>query len=313
MRSRGVTLVCSLFLFATSLSPQTSDQCRHRGLAVGVTTVANGAAESQFVEGLQAQDFDVRSRGKTLTVSSAAPTLEPQILVMVSANQVPGWDEARQISANIFAAAQPDQQVGLVLFRDSILEKHELTTRKAAVERLLQIDDKNPILLNPNYRRSELVKSVRDVIDLLGASNPGDSIFVVTGGRDAGAYSEADKLEKTLRTRGIRLVAAIMYDDYFADDEYKTDVQRLTSLAEATGGNAILLKGGSGLARPAYNEQMRRKFLAMVLSYQLELDLPESVTGEVPIDISIRNRNRKETVVLHARKLPACNQVPTNP
>jgi hypothetical protein len=202
----------------------------------------NGA----FVDNLPPTAFRATGHGLTITTLSAASVATPQRVVLVfdasgsMSNGSKFWQGMKLMADQIVQTMPASTRMGFIAFASRPLTtldfSHSRTEIRAAVEQLTGSRDK--------VRLSELQTSLWDALlkasDLFADTEPGDSVIVISDGRDNHSKAREQDVERVYMRRGIRLFAVAIQEGAIFTEEEREGAESLVTFAKATGaGTAV--------------------------------------------------------------------------
>jgi Mg-chelatase subunit ChlD len=283
------TLLIAL-LFVTSLNPTDlpaqDTGCTTRTVPVGVVD-----REWNFVQGLSAANFRGKLRGHDVEILSASIDTSPRRIVLLldasgsMAMSKEAWHASRSLSEDLIRFAPPRASIAQMAFSETIKDSAGFDQDRLALL-------KRQAVMFEHLRgggRTALYDAISSARGAFGMLDFGDVIYAVTDAGDNKSRTHPEGLEEDLLTAGVRLFAAVTAHDLPTRSRTPEETEgpyRLRSMAEATGGNVLIVPYGPPIPL-AYikakgmgdriNLALQRLYQQMGEFYRLDVRLPETV------------------------------------
>lgn len=270
-----------------------------------------GAFDRQrVVRDLSASDFQVRVRGRTVPVTSAAfRQTAPRILVVLDRSGSMGSTESRlsgqsrlihDATAEIIHRAPPGSPLGLVTFADTVEETAFTQDRTALVAKVAQDVPKGRTAL-----RNAIIRALR----LFGSVRSGDSLILITDGGDNRSGLSERIVRDQLRASGVRVFALVTSDGQYRTEEERLGPVFVNELVNETGGLAMALDVRIAVGRPdkisaELQSIAETLYSAVSQAYELNLAVPPSPKPE---KLEVKVPGRKHLVVIYPDHIAPCN------
>ncbi len=272
------------------------------------------------IEGLAAQDFQVKVGRLPLEVRSAAlhrDSCRIVILLDVSGSMTAPskWDLALTAAEDIVLHAPSGCRLALIVFAEGSLEKVGLGQGRRALNQLLQkVRNEQGERLEGIYGRTALHDGILQGLRLLDPPQLGDALYIITDGSDNVSEANRGKVEEVLHCSGVRTFVFLL-EHPFWQRSWAED------LGKKTGGFAAILRPTfpSHPARYVLDEEdraeiagtLRLLYERMAQFYRLEMrsSMPLREPREWQVDVVDADGQERATMtVIHSRKLCPCTK-----
>lgn len=303
-------LFTSLLLATLTCNLQAQQNpCLNRTVAVNVVT-ENG----DFVEGLSAQDFRGKLRGKQVETVTAIRDVAPRRVVMV-------LHASREVvipaARGLLDVAQ-DGSFALITFSGTTIDF--TGGRKRILDALAQLE-------LPVHNGTRPGRALRDALvaalDLLRPAQFGDAIFLVSDGYDSSSTLSDSQLKKALDGTGVRVFALAPVDHLMISSHVTIELpggpEWLRGLVTTTGGDFTILVYGTDTADGTGNltksgEQIMQ-FATVGFAneitgfYRVTVKLPETLNKPRDWEFKVVDANGKVNNhwrIIYPHQLAAC-------
>lgn len=324
-------LAVAIFVDAQACAPQ--------AVIVGVIN-----ARGLPIADLPASSFRASSQGKPVSVLSASLRSDPSTRTYVlldmgvtmggfEAQGIDQWKIARGAAADFLNVAPPQAEIYFSTFSDAIKKTFHGKDGRQAVQDWLN---------GPDSMRASALKGWaaihRTIIETAKAmepAHPGDSIFVITDGRNDRRVAMASSVADELESRGIRLFSFMLDDSRVVDSGIAAgglvestplpnpDATELSALAKGSGGLGYTLYPGGRMigksfgAAYDYDDRTQQNVRSSVAEieiaisnfYILAIGLPDDSRGLVDFQLEVvdaQGRKRKDAIVTYPARIPGC-------
>jgi hypothetical protein len=327
-----------VFLFLLRLS--NAQTCSHN-------TIVNVLdAHGLPISNLAGSNFKAFYRGKPVAILSASfrsdPTTRTFLLLDTAASMggngaqgINKWKIARSAASEFLLAVPPETEVSLFTFSATV----EKTFSSKDGRKPMQdwVDSPESLKAFSHRGKAALHRTLLEMVMALEPNRPGDSIYVITDGRNDDKFSMASNVADELQSNGVRLFSFAL-DDVSGSDYYSLDEGQHTSsvpppsagpselagLVRSSGGLEFTLHPGGnrigqsfGTMSYDYSERSRQavrvagnEFEAAISNfYILTVGLPEDARGLADLKIEVvdaRGRQRKDVTVGYPSRIPGC-------
>jgi hypothetical protein len=276
--------------------------------------------DGTFVDNLPPTAFHATGHGLTITTLSATSVATPQRVVLVfdaSGSMSSGsklWRGTKLMADQIVQTMPASTRMGFIAFASRPLTtldfSHSRTEIRAAIEQLTGSRD--------DVRLSELQTSLWDALlkasDLLGDTEPGDSVIVISDGRDNHSKAREQDVERVYMRRGIRLFAVAIQAGALLSEEERLGAESLVTFARATGAgtavDAAKFHFDLSPTDPALLQQILRQISDEVAHFYV-LKLSESAGTRNPERwhleiVGENNKRRKGLTLTYPQRILPC-------
>jgi hypothetical protein len=300
------------------------------------------------IPGLPASSFRASSRGKPLSVLSASLrsdlTTRTCVLLDVGATMggfgaqgIDKWKIARGAATDFLNVAPLQAQISLSTFSATIERTFESSAGRKALQDWL--DNPESLRTSGLKGKAAIYRAILETAKGMEPAHPGDSILVITDGRNDRSFSMAADVSDELASRGIRLFAFVLDDSHRADDGITAggisestplpnpDAKILSELVKASGGlGYTLYPGGNtigqsfGLSynyddRTHQNVQSSISEIEIAIShfYILSVDLSGDARGPQDWQLEVvddQGMRRKDVIVAYPARIAGCHGSP---
>ncbi|HTW59679.1 MAG TPA: vWA domain-containing protein [Terriglobales bacterium] len=297
---------------------------------------------------LPASSFRATSRGKSVSVLSASlrsdPSTRTYVLLDMSATMggfgaqgIDKWKIARVAAADFLNVAPPQAEISLSTFSAAIEKTFQSNAGRKAMQDWL--DSPESMRASGLKGKAAIYRAILETAKSMEPAHPGDSIFMITDGRNDEASPMAASVSDELTNRGIRLFSFVLDDSRRADDGIAAgaisesaplpnpDAKILSALVKGAGGvGYTLYPGGSKIGQSFgasynYDERTRQNVQASISEieiaishfYILSIALPGDVRGLQDWQLEVvdeRGMKRKDVIVAYPAKIAGCQDSP---
>ena len=207
---------------AAGVPPASAQSCGSQSVIVDVLNT-----HGLPITDLSASSFKATSHGKAVTVLSAGLRSDPStrtylLLDMggtmggMGAQGIDKWKIARAAVSEFLAAAPPQAEISLTTFSDTMRRKFPSSDGRQAMTDWLN----SPASLRASVLqgKSAIHRTILETARAMEPTRTGDSIFVVTDGRNDKTFSMTVSVADELAAHGIRLFSFVLDDSRHADN-----------------------------------------------------------------------------------------------
>lgn len=308
--------ICSWVIascFATSVAEPQARSYKQVSIPINILDV-----ELRRVIGINGGDISVRLDGEPLTVKLLKDNGVPRHIVLVldvSGSMIPGRrDLASWVASNFIPFIPNASSLAMMAFSSRIIEEIGFDKdRRLMLDRLsdLSLDSKD------HNAPSRIFDAVQRAADLIYPVQPGDTIFLLSDGREARSKVTDTRLRDMLIQKQIRLF--MFRPGYDPGERLGENAQFLEKLCLDSGGMRFVFYPNSDPWRntQAYTLTAHEKqilltqligfFGAILTFYQLDLEIPFNVKKNAKLSLEFLNRQAKQTgfSVLYSKTIPA--------
>jgi hypothetical protein len=228
--------VCTIvFFIASSLFAQ---NCT----TYAVVDPFNGKT-NRGIDNLKAEDFEAKAGGHTVPIVSATQNLNNRVLVLLqlsnSAEKQDMQNEARKIG-DLVRYAPAGRAIAFGVFSEKAVISSDFSTDPQ--KRAAALDDVVARAAQLAGKTSALYDSLHGGIAAFGAHQPGDTILLMSDGKDITSKRNPGDLEKEFLANGVRLLVVIEAipmmgpKTTLAGTRFALPTPALKSLSSRTGG-----------------------------------------------------------------------------
>jgi Mg-chelatase subunit ChlD len=233
----GVVLVSSILLTQSS-------RCQLRSSSLLVNVIDR---KGDAVKTLAKDSFRVKVNGKAATISEATYGLAPRRIVALldvsgsMAGEAAGkkWQIASEAIEDLLKDSPADVSIALLTFSEHVQDKFDFSQSRASMlEWLARGANREGARV---HGTTALFDSILAATQLLGATRPGDSIYVITDGGDNTSHIHGRAIRKLLVNSQIRLFVFLLSEPLPL--EMIAGGDSLKEIARATGGFVFGVSG----------------------------------------------------------------------
>jgi hypothetical protein len=291
MAFRLLKIVAPLLMLLANTRPANAQECTSQNVIVNVID-AHGLPVSK----LSAANFKASYNGQPLNVLSAnfvnAPATRTFLLLDtgasmggVGAQGIDKWKIARAAASEFLSAADPQADVSLLAFSETVGKKFSSSDgRRSMLDWLNSPDSLRPSSLNG---KAALHRTLLETAKAMEPIRLGDAIYVITDGRSDEKSSIAASIADELQSNGVRLYSFVL-DDVGGTDQYGINgvtqtstappppgLKELTSLVRGSGGFGFTLhpmgaRVGQSFGASSYRFDDRTHQTVRVAAYEIE-------------------------------------------
>lgn len=300
-----------------SLIAQTNPACVSNSVIVNVTDIHGSP-----VRDLSTNNFRVKLDERPLSISSAKYELSPRRVVVVldvsgsmtTRDNPNKWEVTRDVLQTFLSMTPRQVPVALLGFSDQVVATFGFDNNRAALLSWLdKVGDQKPV----HGGRTALYDALLAGINMLGSHREGDSIYVITDGKDNASQSDSQKrLKEELLMNRVRLFVFLFSRQMTEEDRLGNAI---ADIATETGGfvfGAVSETESFWYSSFEMNNHVRERIRAETALlnvqiggfYSLELGtLSNSHRSRVAVNVVDNGgKRRKGLVVNYLRILPAC-------
>jgi len=264
-----------------------TDTCLRRGIPL---TIWKGQENAD----LQASDLRVTVDGNTVPVLSLSrENFSPRIVLLVDTSGSMGglsgsaWGKSLLAVGFALGSLPPHSPVALVTFNEMI-NITGFGDPEQVRQKLLSLKETKP------HGRTALYDAIKTAIQLFGAAQFGDTIYIVTDGGDNRSAADLKVVARTLIQHGIRAIAVVVQslpgEPQPPPSEREAAVDFI-AFVKSTGGNWIKAPFTPDWSKSKEARQDRESIRSQIQSpYALELQL--SVSPSKPVRLKIATSAR---------------------
>lgn len=281
------------------------DKPERRAISVSVMD-----KEGNFVEGLTAENFEVKIGRKQVRVDSARVDVRPRRIAIVldisgSMEEQKLIGTAELVAFNAVTSLTPNHHVSFYTISTSPEKIVTLTNNRKEAVSALKSFVQGKKKKDKKLRRTALW----DTLYLAATDFPqkafGDVIYLITDGGDSASKIKKKKVEEELLRRGIRVFSVCLDDPYFTRGGTEAPSRVCRRVAEVSGGWAVALSsrsrgGGLNWVRKSEKEKMnfvkllRGLYWPLIVTYRVVIELPETVKERQKLKVKVVDENGKK-------------------
>ena len=302
-------MLLGLFL-APNLHAQDSS-CLQRVLPLGITVPEGSRVE------LNLASFHGTVHNRPVRITSVALDDRPHrvvILLDASGSMQKVWGQVLAVASALANGPLPDTSIALLIFWENTREVIGFSQGQTAVARRLSQLGSD---LNASSKlvrgRTAILDWLSDGLDLMPASAPTDSLYIITDGEDDRSRTKEELLARRLTFSGVRVFVSLVSAPRSPVREALDDRQLMSRLAARTGGE-LLSPYADGVPRTPAEKQRFSQALdsfhrKMIRDYRLEIELPEVLhkPSRWRLTLDSEDKNiRKNVRLVYPSELAAC-------
>lgn len=313
---RGLLFAVIVPLCLTAQTPShTSDSCMRRTIMVTATD-SNGPLLD-----LKPDNFRVESKSQLWRVLRASRSngVGRALLMIDTSGSMRGKEASRVLAAlarGILDAAPPNASLALISFDTEVRIRAGFSTPRTVL--VAEIVGIVRDVVSPKPLKTALYDSLKQVLDIFGPAQTGDTIFLISDGGDSRSTSIMPGLRKQLLERGLRLYSLIPQKppkELFVTEEERFGFQNLDELSRDVGGASISVttpqdrSTGSPETLNPISELARKLYLLFSSSYEVEIESEQVIKHPTKLKVQIVASDGKTwrgTKALYAHELMPC-------
>lgn len=314
MRALVIVLFATAgFCSATRVAAQT-DSCLRRVVPVNVVGT-HGATFSD----LSTDNFEASLHHKSVKIVSVTRDDSPRRIIVAldaSGSMHDRWKGNLALARDLLESLRPNDEMGLVVFSDHIVDAVPLTQERGALSvelaRLTESPAASPAGL------TALWDSLESATGQFDTPLFGDSIFVLSDGEDNRSHVVESKFESSLIEKRIRLFGLMLAPDRWGQQTREPRVQyQLTDPEVNTGGFGVyfsspprrdeslpIVADASGRQTVVAMEQFQLHMIQTV--EKVEIELPEQIQKPEQWRLSVHGVSDPHLRVAYPHTLVAC-------
>ncbi|HEX6802375.1 MAG TPA: VWA domain-containing protein [Terriglobales bacterium] len=269
--------------------------------------------QGRFVLSLQASDFRAKVHRAVVPVSSViARRGPPRVVILLdksgSMNGEITANALRFVSEHVIESSPAQAQFALIVFATKVLESTDFGHSRAdivhAIDRATRSAAQGPTAL-----RDALLKAS----DMLGTSQLGDAVLVLSDGIDEGSKTSPGTLEQAYLTKGTRAFLLEIRDQYRGTPEEVRAEEESEALVVRTGGMARTIPRPDATRIEYATRQIED---ALSNYYIVEIGPVEAAEKPVSLELELvdsSGRRRKDVDLSYPHKIVPCSSPNARP
>jgi hypothetical protein len=326
-------------LFAAWGLPGYGQSCGPQALVVNILS-----ARGLPIPGLSASSFRASSHGKAANVLSASLRNDPSTRTYVlldtgstmgglGAQGIDKWKIARAAASEFLATAPPQAEISLETFSDIVGRRFPSSGGREVMAEWL--NGAESLRASELKGKSAIHRTILETAEAMEPARPGDSIFVVTDGRNDNNLSMTARVADELASHGIRLFSFVLDDSRRADNGITAGgmiessgppnpgAKELFDLVKDSGGvGYTLYPGGNRVGQSfgvsyEYDERTHQNVRASVTEieiaisnfYILTVGLLDHTRGLQDFQLQLvdaRGKQKKDMILTFPTRIPGC-------
>lgn len=300
------------------VAAEASPSCLQRVVVVSVVD-----KEGNPVSGLTAEDFRGEFRGQPVKIVAVEPESDaPRIVLLLdvsdSMREAKQMGLARMAAVDLITSVPGGQRMALLLVSGDVSKEVGFGENRALLlARLPRVEEE----LSGYPPGTALLDAILEALAVLGTSQAGDVIYVISDGGDNASKAGLRKVERALLESGVRLFGFLLPERVFVGrspvPELRYEGYVVRELAEQSGG-AVLTVEPEGLSHSIRLDEKdvekltveaSRMYRRMLRYYRVEVELAREVDKPRGWKLEVvdkRGKRRKDLKVIYPRKLVPC-------
>jgi von Willebrand factor type A domain len=251
MSGAAKVFLAIVILPALLFSPSRAEQSASSPPGMGSIVVNVFDMHGRVISNLTKENFRVLLNGKPVALLDAKYSVAPRRIVilldmsgsMTGETRTAKWSVAREAVRELLAQTPDDVPIAMLTFARDVRDVFDFSNSRPNITKWLEEGPaRRPDL--KHLAKTALFDAILEGLKLLGATQPGDSIYAITDGGENASHATAVQTKAALLQSGVRVFTFLFAEPSLGDKANKDD---FLEMVDDSGGSVF---GVGGRHRP---------------------------------------------------------------